>query len=161
MMSPSACPLPEPVRAAACEMLNGLVAFAIALHAAAYKAHHNVAGPMFGPLHDGTFKATYERVDGFRDALAERVKKLGGMAIDTLEEVAAISTMTPFPTDLTDGIALCRELADRTDAFNALVYEAAARAEAARLVADVSMLGKLAEDVEDVAWRLRKHTVTT
>lgn len=158
-MYPSACPLPEPVRDAACGMLNHLVAFAITLHAAAYKAHQNVVGPMFGPLHDGTFRSTYERVDTLRDEISERVKKLGGMAISTPEEAAPLSTMVVFPTNVTEGIALCRELADRADAMNALVYEAAARAEAAGLVADVSALGRFAEEIEDIAWRLRAHTV--
>lgn len=157
-MYPSACPLPADVREAACEMLNRLVAFTIALHAAAFKAHHNVVGPDFGPMHK-LFKATYERLDGFRDGLAERVSKLGGIAVDTLEEAASLSAMVPFPTGLTRGVDLCRELADRSDALNALVYEASRRAEQAGLVADVNMLGGLAEGLEDVAWRLRKHTV--
>lgn len=152
----SPCPCTPEVRAAACDMLNRLAAFTIALNAAAFKAHHNVEGSWFEQDH-ALFKATYEAADEWHDMLSERISKLGGVAIDTVEEVGPLAEMAPFPVNLTDGKSLAAELHARCCELNRRVYQASAAAEQAGLVADVNDLGALASDIETMAWRLGKR----
>lgn len=152
----SPCPLPDAIRGQGAEVLNDLVAKAIVLHDAAYKAHHNVRGPAFGPLH-ALFQEVFEGMDEVRDRLAERVATLGAVAVGTAEEALKVAGMAPYPTDITDGFEHARALFDRLSAFDAAIYAASERIEEMKLIADVNALGDVAEQVEKLAWKIVSH----
>ena len=58
------------------------------------------------------------------DELAERVTALGGYATGTVRMAAASSTLPEFPTDITDGMAYVKVVAERLAAFTNSAREA-------------------------------------
>ena len=62
------------------------------------------------------FDEVAERAEEWVDELAERVTALGGFATGTVRMAASSSTLPEFPTDITDGMAYVRAVAERVAA---------------------------------------------
>jgi len=137
-------------------LLAGLTADGVALRLAARVAHWNVRGPYFGPLH-ALFGDLSDAIDGYVDDLAERAATLGGLAIGTVEQVAASSRLAAYPAETTDGVAHLRELA--TLATDYLETLRAARAEcAAEGWSDTyDLLTDVTRGLEKWGWKLLAH----
>jgi len=149
----SPCPRPESIRLAFCEVLNGLVANGMALYNAANKAHWNTRGPLFEELHK-LFGEVVSGAADWNDTIAERVARLGGVAVALSEETALLVTLPAFPVGETDGLKLCVALAACVDAYNVALYEAIDRADTMGLWVDVNDLSAIASDVEKLGWKL-------
>jgi starvation-inducible DNA-binding protein len=80
------------------------------------QAHWNVKGSDFWQLHK-LFDEVAERVEGWVDELAERVAALGGYANGTVRMAAASSTLSEFPTDISEGMDYVKAVASRLSAF--------------------------------------------
>jgi starvation-inducible DNA-binding protein len=97
------------------DLLNERLADAIDLGAQTKHAHWNVKGPHFIALHE-LFDKVAETVEDHIDDLAERITALGGTAYGTIKTVAKVSSLKPYPEDITDGMdhvdALSSALAD-------------------------------------------------
>lgn len=149
----SPCPRPEPIRLAFCEVLNALVANGMALYNAAAKAHWNTRGPLFEELH-ALFGEVKDSAADWNDTIAERVARLGGVAVALSEETMPLVTLPAFPVNVTDGLALCGALAACVDAYNLALYDATDRANTMGLWVDVNDLSAIASAVEKLGWRL-------
>ena len=149
----SPCPRPESIRLAFCETLNVLVANGMALYNAAAKAHWNTRGPLFVELH-ALFGEVKDGAAEWNDSVAERVARLGGVAVALSEETMPLVTLPTFPVGETDGLKLCAALAACVDAYNLALYDAADRADTMGLWVDVNDLSAIASAVEKLGWML-------
>jgi starvation-inducible DNA-binding protein len=84
------------------QSLNQILAHTIDLKLQAKQAHWNVKGENFMPLHM-LFDQIATEATEYADLFAERVMQLGGMAQGTLQVVATMSTLLPYPTDIQGG----------------------------------------------------------
>src|SRR5918998_5285865 len=95
--------LPEEARGQIVPLLNQRLAEAIDLQTQCKQAHWNVKGPEFIALHK-LFDEINEEVEEYVDLLAERVVQLGGVAEGTARCAAERSSLSEYPTDITDGL---------------------------------------------------------
>lgn len=81
------------------EIINARLADAIDLALLTKQAHWNVKGPSFIGVHEMLDKFRKE-LDTHVDIIAERAVQLGGTAHGTSQEVAASTSLKPYPTDI-------------------------------------------------------------
>lgn len=92
--------------------LNGRLADAIALGLAVKQAHWNVKGRNFIAVHE-LFDTVNANLQTHIDIMAERVQQLDGVAVGTAEKVAAASSLSEYPTDLTKAEDHIKALSER------------------------------------------------
>ncbi len=111
-LSPSA--LPDDAREKIAKRANDVVLDLLALSSVAHKAHINVRGENFGPLHD-LFSSVYETADEHADTLAEFATMLGQPVAFDVFDVASGATkgIGPLPP-VHDCETLCRAVFDAT-----------------------------------------------
>ena len=83
------------------DLLNANLSNAIALTLAVKQAHWNLKGQGFIGVHE-LLDAVADRAREGADMIAERAVMLGGFAEGTLETVAKVATMEPYPKDISD-----------------------------------------------------------
>lgn len=111
-LSPSA--LPDDIKEKVAKRANDVVLDLVALGLAAHKAHLNVRGENFGPLHD-LFSSVYEACDTHSDAVAEFAAMLGAPVAYDAFDVAAGATKGIGPVPMVhDCATLCRAIFDAT-----------------------------------------------
>ena len=108
--------IPADRRAKVVKVLNQHLADSFDLLSQVKQAHWNVKGSDFWQLHK-LFDEVAERAEEWVDEFAERVTALGGYATGTVRMAAASSTLPEFPTDITDGMAYVKAVAERVAAF--------------------------------------------
>lgn len=152
--SPSARPAAERARLVA--LLATATADGLALYLAASVAHWNVRGPHFGALHPlfGSFR---DALAGYVDELAERAATLGGLAVGTVEQLGAATTVEAYPPTLTDGVEHVRALSERLGGY--LDTLRAARAECADMGASdtYDLLTDVIRGLDKWGWQLIAH----
>lgn len=84
------------------DLLNQRLADALDLGLQAKQAHWNVKGPNFIALHE-LFDKVADELEGFSDEIAERAVALGGVALGTVQIIAARTTLAPYPLDIVSG----------------------------------------------------------
>ncbi len=114
-------------KAAMIDLLNARLADTIDLSLLTKQAHWNLKGIQFIAIHEmlDTFRAD---LDVHTDTIAERVAQLGGIALGTVQTVAAATALAPYPTDIT-------KIPDHLDA---LIERYAATANAVRTAIDTA-----------------------
>lgn len=99
-------------RAKLVSMLNQHLADTFDLLSQTKFAHWNVKGPNFIALHK-LFDELHETVEEHVDEIAERITALGGVAMGTVRQAAAMSHTPEFPSGVHKGLDVVAALADR------------------------------------------------
>jgi starvation-inducible DNA-binding protein len=136
--------------------LNARLADMLALKLALKQAHWNVKGPAFIAVHE-LLDAVAGRVEEQTDVMAERVQALGGVAMGTVEVVAAEASVAAYPTDLVgekDHIeAVCGRIADLGGRMRQAITEVTAAGDDGTADIFVGVSRQLDKDV----WFLESH----
>lgn len=114
MSSPSH--LPAEVRDQISQALLPVLTDGIDLHSQIKVAHWNIQGPQFAALHP-LFDQFAADLALQNDAIAERVRTLGSLAVGTARHVAANSRLEEYPQDVTKDMEHVGLLAARMGAF--------------------------------------------
>ncbi|MCS6889353.1 DNA starvation/stationary phase protection protein Dps [Chloroflexus sp.] len=148
--------LPLERRRSLVAMLNQQLADTFDLMSQAKQAHWNVKGPHFMELHE-LFDELAGHLNGFVDALAERVTALGGMAMGTARMAAAASRLPEYPADITDGMAHVAALADRFAAYGQTTRQAIDFAAELGDQATADLMTEIARAIDKDLWFLEAH----
>lgn len=143
MMRRSPTPRPEAIRAQGVEILQQLVSAAVSLRATVHDAHVNVDGIARGSLH-ALFGALYDVLSAHVDQTKERIKALGGVAVEA-------PSKPPITMPSTDGLALCELVADELDVYLSKLDGAVGQVDDLRLTADKVLLEQAMADIEKPA----------
>ena len=112
--------LPAATRLQVEDLLGQRLADCLDLQSQCKQAHWNVKGPNFIALHE-LFDRINESVEGYVDAIAERIVQLGGVAEGTVRVVAARSTLIDYPLALSSGEEHVAALSDSLAQFGRTV----------------------------------------
>ena len=153
-LSGSPNPLPAKSRAGVCQALGAVLTDGLDLHSQIKVAHWNIKGPHFAALHP-LFDQFATALDGFNDAVAERVLTLGGLAVGTVRHVARHSTLPDYPQDLTRDLEHVALLIERIEAVLATVRNSRASADKLDDQDTVDLLTEVVQAFEKHAWFLR------
>lgn len=148
--------LPLERRRSLITMLNQQLADTFDLMSQAKQAHWNVKGPHFMELHE-LFDELAGHLNGFVDAIAERVTALGGTAMGTARLAAAASRLPEYPTDITDGMAHVAALADRFAAYGKTTRQAIDFAAEMGDQATADLMTEIARTIDKDLWFLEAH----
>jgi starvation-inducible DNA-binding protein len=135
--------------------LNAFLADTYVLLGKTQACHWNATGPNFFGLHKLT-EAQYAELFAAVDALAERVRAVGGMAPDGIGGMLELTTLETASHDFDTG-AVIRMLAEDNAAVALHARDAAEEMEAAGDLASHDMLVSRIAVHEKAAWLLRSH----
>lgn len=148
--------LPDNTRKAMIALLNARLADAIDLRLAMKQAHWNVRGDNFIALHE-LFDQIQARVDAFVDDIAERATALGGNAVGVSHNVAASSSLEPYPIDIHDQKEHLKAVADRLAAFAKLAREAIDSADEANDKDTADIFTGVSRSIDKDLWLVEAH----
>ena len=151
--------LPAAVRNSVISLLNSRLADAIDLGTQAKQAHWNVKGPNFIALHE-LFDQVAEHIEDHVDSLAERITALGGIAHGTIAAVSRTSTLTPYPDDISDGLAHVDALSSAVADFGAKVRKAIDESGRAGDADTSDLFTGMSRDIDKDLWFLEAHLHT-
>jgi len=148
--------LPASVRTPIVNLLNNRLADAIDLGTQAKQAHWNVKGPNFIALHE-LFDQIAEHIEDHVDTIAERITALGGTANGTIAAVSRTSTLTPYPTEITDGVQHVDALSSAVASFGAKVRKAIDEAAKAGDADTSDLFTGISREIDKDLWFLEAH----
>lgn len=134
-------------------LLTPLIADALELHLAAREAHWNVRGPNFLSLHE-LFDRVSTELEAHADALAERVRTLGGEARAQSRWIAVTTSQPAYPNGTKRHVA---ELASRLARFSAACRRSIDPAQTGGDAVTADLLTEIAGEVDKVAWLVESH----
>jgi len=120
---PTRIDLPADARAKLISLLNQQLADTFDLMSQTKFAHWNVKGPTFIALHK-LFDKLAEMLRGHVDTIAERATALGGVAMGTARQAAAMSHTPEFPANTFKAQDVVAALAERFAAVGKATREA-------------------------------------
>ena len=139
------------------EMLSVVLANETTLYIKTRKFHWNVSGESFMELHK-LFENQYKELEEYIDAVAERITKLGGEAIGTMEEFIKLSTIKEMPGKYPSSKDMIKELLSNHET---LIVEL--RKQVDKCSDDYGDAGTadfltgLMEEHETISWTLRRY----
>ncbi|GBC83512.1 DNA protection during starvation protein 2 [bacterium HR10] len=147
--------LSDKQRAGVVEILNTLLADEYVLYTKTRNYHWNVVGPRFNELHR-FFQEQYEALDEVVDAVAERVRALGGEALGTLTEFLKRTRLKEHPGRYPEARAMLANLLEDHEAIiRHLRADLETCAEKYRDMGTNDFLTELMQRHEKMAWMLR------
>ncbi len=121
------------------------------------KFHWNVAGESFMELHK-LFEAQYTEIELIVDAVAERIGKLGGKAIGTMNEFTLLSRIIEHPNKYPVQKAMISELlSDHETLIEELRKDIDVCANENHDAGSADMLTSIMQQHETTAWILRRY----
>lgn len=137
-------------------ILNKRLADAFVLYTKTRNYHWNVTGSEFMPLHK-MFEDQYDALAESVDAIAERVRQLGGFAFGTLDEFKANSALEEQPGRVPNAQDMLRNLLHDHEAVVRQLRQDADKAEELGDMTTNDFFIGLAQEHEKTAWFLRAH----
>lgn len=137
------------------ELLNKDLADAYLLLVKTKKYHWDVVGPQFRTLHQ-LWEEHYEKLTETIDAIAERVRTLGGYPIGTMEGFLKAATLKEHGGDVPTATEMVARLtADHEQVVRNLREHIEACEETYNDAGTADFLTALMEEHEEIAWMLR------
>ena len=137
-------------------VLQGCLSDAVDLYNATRQAHWNVKGAHFGELHR-LFEGFYQALQTSSDDLAERIVQLGGTACGTTQILEKQTRLTPYPTDLYDGMDHVQALADRYAQVAKTLREGIDETDEAGDKDTADLLTEQSRATDKMLWMLEAH----
>ena len=148
--------IPADTRAKVVSLLNQHLADTFDLMSQTKFAHWNVKGPTFIALHK-LFDELAETVEGHVDEIAERVTALGGVAMGTARQSAAMSHVPEFPTGVHKGNDVVAALADRFAALGKSVRAAIDQSDELGDKDTADLFTQMSRDIDQSLYFLEAH----
>jgi starvation-inducible DNA-binding protein len=139
-------------------MLSIVLANEVTLYTKTRKFHWNVSGESFMELHK-LFENQYKELEEYIDAIAERISKLGGKSIGTMEEFTKLATIKEHPGIYPSSKEMINELLG--DHETSIIYLRKCVDHCADKYQDAGtadFLTGLMEEHETIAWTLRRYS---
>ena len=137
------------------DILNTLLADEYVLYTKTRNYHWHVIGPQFHDHHK-FFESQYEELDDIVDAVAERVRTVGGQAVATLEEFAKLTRLKEHPGEYFQiGGMIGNLLTDQEMVIHQLRSDVDICADKYHDMGTSDLLTGLMEQHEKMAWMLR------
>lgn len=137
------------------KILNSLLADQYVLSTKTRNYHWNVIGMQFNDLHK-FFESQYTAIDASIDAVAERIRSLGGMTTATLTEFSKNSRLKEHPAKYPDAkVMISNLLSDHEATIRNLRKDIDACDKKYNDTGTADFLTGLMEDHEKMAWMLR------
>jgi starvation-inducible DNA-binding protein len=133
--------------------VNGLVAEAFALYLKTKNVHWHVSGPHFRDYHL-LLDEQASQIFGDPDALAERVRKIGGKTLKSIGHVAKLQSVKDNDEDYVDPLDMLRELIDDNKNYTVKLREAHEIASKHSDVGTTSLLETIIDETEKRTWFL-------
>jgi starvation-inducible DNA-binding protein len=137
------------------ESLNGILADLFVLYTKARNYHWNVVGDHFFTLHP-EFEKLYSSLSEDIDAVAERARSLGGIALGTMAQFLERTTLKESK-DLPDASAMVSDLASDYEAVIRKLRQLVDAADDAKDAGTSDFLTGLMESYEKTTWMLRAY----
>ncbi len=118
------------------------------------KYHWDVVGPQFRSLHE-LWQEQYEALAENVDAIAERVRMLGGYPVGTVEGFLKMTSIKEHPGDLPTSTQMVARLADDHEQIIRSLREHIDKCEELHDQGTMDFLTGLMEEHEEMAWMLR------
>ena len=106
------------------------------------------------------FDQVAEHIEDHVDSLAERITALGGIAHGTIAAVSRTSTLTPYPDDISDGLAHVDALSSAVADFGAKVRKAIDESARAGDADTSDLFTGMSRDIDKDLWFLEAHLHT-
>ena len=133
--------------------LNPVVADAFALYLKAKNFHWHVSGPHFRDYHL-MLDEQADQIFAITDALAERVRKLGGTTLRSIGHISKLQRITDNDAEFVAPADMLRELMEDNKAFTVSMREAHALADENNDSATTSLLENFIDETEKRTWFL-------
>ena len=153
---PTRIDIPADAREKLVSLLNQHVADTFDLMTQTKFAHWNVKGPNFYQLHK-LFDELAELLEGHVDEMAERATALGGVAMGTARQVAAMTRTPEFPNGTFKGMDVVAALADRFAAVGKNVRHAIDEADELHDQDTVDLFTEVSRDLDQSLYFLEAH----
>lgn len=138
-------------------LLSALLADEMILYVKTRKFHWNVSGESFMELHK-LFQGQYAELEETIDLIAERINKLGGKTIGTVQEFAELTRIKESPGKYPSQKDMMKELlGDHESVIIELRKDIEEGSEKNKDAGTVDFLTGIMEQHETTAWILRRY----
>ena len=139
------------------DLLSVILSDEMTLYIKTRKFHWNVAGESFMELHK-LFEAQYTELEASIDEVAERISKLGGKTIGTMNEFTLLSRIVEHPNKYPVQKAMLSELlSDHETLISELRKDIDVCSDECHDAGTADLLTKILLQHETTAWILRRY----
>lgn len=135
------------------DALNMLLADSLALYLKTKNFHWHVSGPNFRDYHL-LFDDQADKIFAITDDIAERVRKIGGTTLRSINQAAVMSRVKPNEVDHVGPAEMLAELLEDNEAYAAVLLAAHDLCNEHKDVATASLIEVWVDDAERRAWFL-------
>ena len=140
-------------------VLSVVLAGGVTLYTKTRKFHWNVGGESFMELHK-LFENQYKQLEESIDEIAERISKLGGKTIGTMQEFGKLSGIKEYPGKYPSSKEMIKELlADHEKVIVQLRIDIALCSDKYNDAGTTDELTGLMQEHETIAWTLRRYLI--